>query len=243
MPATYTFALERLGTIEVLEKINARGMSLRVHEGGVVRVTVRPGTPQQEIGRYVAEQSQWIEDARNRLAKKSHSMTVFTPETQFATRQHTLRLTADAKDSRVHLQVKQGIIQVSYPPSVNPTENEVVQELARKGIAFAYKVEGQKVLPQRVDELAKRFGFRYSTVELKDLKSRWGSCSTKGCIQLNVQLMRLPQHLIDHVILHELCHTVEMNHGPKFHLLLNKVDGGMAAKHEKELKGHRTQRW
>jgi hypothetical protein len=43
--------------------------------------------------------------------------------------------------------------------------------------------------------------------------------------------MRLPMHLVDFVILHELCHTVEMNHGTKFHALLNRVCGG----NEKEL--------
>jgi len=243
MPCTYSFLNERIGKIEVLERIDAHGFSLRVHGDGVVRVTVRPGTTQQEVGRFVVEKAKWIEVARMKLAKKNPSVTLFTPETQFSTNEHTLLMTPDSKDRNAHLQVKKGVIHVSYPSIVTPSENEVVQQLVRKGIAFAYKVEGQKILPQRVKELAQRYGFEYATVELKDFKSRWGSCSNKKDIQLNVQLMRLPKHLVDHVILHELCHTIEMNHGPKFHLLLNKVDGGLSAQHSKELKAYRTQSW
>lgn len=243
MPCTYSFSVDRLGTIEVLEKRNARGMSIRVHEGGVVRVTVHPSTTQLEVGRYVVEQAEWIEAARQRMARKSVAVTIFTPDSTFATREHRLVMSATSRDKYAHVKVKQGLIEVTFPSDVDPSKSEVVQSLARKGIAFAFKVEGQKVLPQRLDELARIHGFTYSSVELKDMKSRWGSCSSKKGIQLNVQLMRLPDELIDHVLLHELCHTVEMNHGPRFHELLNKVDGGRAALHERQLKTYRTQRW
>ena len=235
MSCTYSFHNERLGEIEVLEKINASGMSIRVHEQGIVRVTVRPGTTMQEVGRYVVSHAEWIEQAKERMKTRSHKVTIFTPETQFKTNEHELLMTADSRDNKVHLTVSHGQIRVSYPADVDPAENQVVQELARKGIAFALKVEGNKYLPQRLSELAKMHGFRYKSLTFKDLKSRWGSCSAQKEICLNVQLMRLPKYLIDHVLLHELCHTVEMNHGPRFHALLDKVDGGNAKLHDKEL--------
>lgn len=241
MACTYSYQHEVFGTIEVLERSNSRGISIRVHEQGIVRLTVPVSTPLRLINSYVNEHADWITKAKERMQKHSHEVTLFTPDTRFSTNSHRLELSPTSKDNKVYLSVKSGVILVTYPPNVNPAENDVVQQLARKGIAFALKVEGKKYLPQRLAELAKAHGFSYSSVSFKDLKSRWGSCSTKREICLNVQLMRLPRHLIDHVLLHELCHTVEMNHGPRFHALLDKVECGKAKANEREMSKWRTQ--
>lgn len=243
MACTYTINDETFGKIEVLERSNSRGLSIRIHEGGIIRVTVRTGTSEAEIGRYIKEQSLWIAEALKRMERRSAELTVFTRESDFSIAGYKLVMTADSKDNKVYLKVKPGVIMLNYPASVDPATSEVVQKLVRKGIAFVLKKEAEKVIPQRLKHLAETHGFKYESLELKDLKSRWGSCSTKREIVINVQIMRLPVHLIDHVLLHELCHTVEMNHGTKFHALLNKVDGGKAMIHDKELTKYRTQRW
>lgn len=239
----YSFTNQRIGIVTVLERRNARGLSIRVSEDGAVHVTTRQQVSRREVEEYVADNEEWIENARRKIAKRVHPMTIFTPEISFETSEHKLLMTPDSHDKKVHLYVGKGLIHVSYPPTINPIENEVVQELTRKGIAFAFKVEGQKVLPQRLAELATIYGFSFRNVELKNLKSRWGACSVRKDIQLNVQLMRLPQHLVDHVILHELCHTIEMNHGPRFHALLDKIENGKSEQYEKELNKWSTWRW
>ena len=78
-------------------------------------------------------------------------------------------------------------------------------------------------LPGRLAELAAEHGFTFNQVRIKHNVSNWGSCSIKGNINLNLNLMRLPQDLQDYVMLHELCHLRHMNHGPKFHALLESV--------------------
>ncbi|MBW2492842.1 MAG: M48 family metallopeptidase, partial [Deltaproteobacteria bacterium] len=80
----------------------------------------------------------------------------------------------------------------------------------------------QKYLTERLDELCKQNGFKYNRVFVKNQKTRWGSCSNKNNINLNVNLMRLPGELIDYIILHELVHTQIKDHSNRFWEELNK---------------------
>ena len=102
------------------------------------------------------------------------------------------------------------------------------------GIEFTTKEEFRKYLrkkaktylPKRLEEIAQQFGYKYNKVALKFMKSRWGSCSFKNNINLNISLMTLEKELIDYVLLHELVHTVEKNHGEGFwsRLLIHMPD-------------------
>lgn len=78
-------------------------------------------------------------------------------------------------------------------------------------------------LPGRLRELAALHGFSVNSVRIKHNVSNWGSCSAKGNINLNLNLMRLPKDLQDYVMLHELCHLRHMNHGEEFHALLESL--------------------
>ena len=78
-------------------------------------------------------------------------------------------------------------------------------------------------LPVRLAELASRYGFTYNRVAIKHNASNWGSCSTKGNINLNLNIVRLPKVLQDYVLLHELCHLRHPDHGHGFHLLLEHL--------------------
>ena len=79
------------------------------------------------------------------------------------------------------------------------------------------------MLPVRLKELADRYGFIYNRVAIKHNSTNWGSCSTKNNINLNLNLVRLPQILRDYVLLHELCHLRHHDHGDAFHLLLEHL--------------------
>ena len=85
------------------------------------------------------------------------------------------------------------------------------------------RAQAKAVLPQRLAELAARYGFTYNKVRIKHNSSNWGSCSELGNINLNLNLMRVPEDLRDFVMLHELCHLKHLNHGPEFHALLESV--------------------
>ena len=74
----------------------------------------------------------------------------------------------------------------------------------------------RKVLCRRIGELAQLHNFVYNRVSIRKQKTRWGSCSSKNNINLNMNLLHLPPELMDYVLLHELVHTRVKNHGKEF---------------------------
>ena len=87
----------------------------------------------------------------------------------------------------------------------------------------AMRRQAKAQLPGRLAELAARYGFTYNRVAIKHNASNWGSCSSKGNINLNLNIVRLPKVLQDYVLIHELCHLRHPDHGHGFHLLLEHL--------------------
>lgn len=93
----------------------------------------------------------------------------------------------------------------------------------REDYVKALREAARAYLPLRTKVLADRYGFSPNSLRIKHNKTNWGSCSAKKNINLNLNLMRLPSHLCDYVILHELTHLTHPNHGPDFHRLLEEL--------------------
>ncbi|HEU18050.1 MAG TPA: DUF45 domain-containing protein [Deltaproteobacteria bacterium] len=87
------------------------------------------------------------------------------------------------------------------------------------------RTHARTTLITRLNELAGMHGFTYGRVFIKNQKTRWGSCSVRNNINLNMNLIRLPRHLIDYVLLHELVHTRIRNHSVEFWLELDMYVG------------------
>lgn len=103
------------------------------------------------------------------------------------------------------------------------TSPVIPQKALRDVLAEVLREEAKILLPQKLSYFAGQYGFKFRKVTIKHNSSNWGSCSRAGNINLNLNLIRLPEPLCDYVLLHELCHLKEPNHGPHFHALLERL--------------------
>lgn len=114
-------------------------------------------------------------------------------------------------------------IRIIEVPAGFSAPNVVFQKALRDVLVEVLREEAKILLPQKLLYFSDQYGFHFHKVTIKHNSSNWGSCSRAGNINLNLNLIRLPEPLCDYVILHELCHLKEPNHGPRFHALLERL--------------------
>ena len=220
------------GQIIIRTRITARNISMRTKADGL-HVTVPPRCLTSKI-------LSVIEEYRPRLLEKWDKAAPQPLDLNFRIDAPCFRLHLEqGRFSRFTLRMDEEGITICCPPNVDFSQKGV-QELLRNAIIRALKKSAQTYLPPLLDELAEHYGFKYKRVKITGSKSRWGSCSAIGSINLSCYLMLLPPPLMDYVLLHELTHTREMNHGPKFWEILNDLTEGRAKSLRAELRGFRT---
>ncbi|NPA68136.1 MAG: M48 family metallopeptidase [Chlorobi bacterium] len=227
---TNNIYIEGIGKVKITKKKGVKRITLSVSETGNVRITIPYPVSFKDAEQFINEKKDWIIRSRKKMKSKKRN-TLFTPQTVFNTKKHRLLF---IPGNKTYIIVTDSYIKVYYDKSIK-FEDEKFQNYIRTGITETLRSEAREYLPERTKYLAEIHNFNYGKVTVRNAKTRWGSCSGKNNISLNIHLMRLPEHLSDYVILHELCHTIEKNHGKNFWMLLDKVSGN-AKKLDSELK-------
>lgn len=144
------------------------------------------------------------------------------------------------QEERFFARSKPGNMQIICPPTADFSD-EALQVWLRKVIEESLRRNAKNILPLRLATLSQKHHLPYKEVKINSSKGRWGSCSVQKTINLSLYLMLLPERLVDYVLLHELSHTREMNHGHGFWTLLNKLTDNKALALRDEIKGYRTE--
>jgi len=227
--------IEQLGKVSFTINERSGRIRLSVKSDGEIVVSMPPSAQYRDAIRFAESKADWILKQQAKIRK---GLTLFAPESCFKTRFHQLAITKGNTD-KVYNRVGNGIIQIFIPERVNH-EQPKVQEFIKNTLIDVMRWEAKTYLPKRLKELADQHGFKFENVSIKNASTRWGSCSSVNNINLNLHLMRVPEHLIDYVLVHELVHTVVKNHGEKFWMLLEQCYPN-ARKADKEMNNYRTQ--
>ncbi len=142
--------------------------------------------------------------------------------------QITLRLPLHTSEEQIrHLLLeKQRWIITHYLEAVARAADRPVSNLTdtqRAALEKRYIEAARDYFPKRVSHFQPLTGGSFSRIQIRDQKTRWGSCSAKGTLSFNWRLMLAPPAVLDYVVVHELCHLTYMNHSAAFWALVEKV--------------------
>ncbi len=247
-----TFIDPEFGIVILRKNVKSRAISIRVRgsegrEGGRISVTIPWNMQYQDGIGYLGKRRDWIREALKRqdlhieeaenvgkaIRNISDGTCIKTLLSEIIFKQTT---NPDSSKPRVAVNIK--TIAVENPENTGrlwlSTEKHFTikqvlfpetapQQILKKILVEILREEAKILLLQKTELFAKQYGFKFRNLTIKHNLSNWGSCSRAGNINLNLNLMRLPEPLCDYVILHELCHLKEPNHGPRFHKLLEAL--------------------
>ena len=199
---------KELGEIFFKRNLRSKRMSIKILSGRL-EVNLPQGFTENEGMRFVNSVREKLLKRQKSAAEKSILLTENNPLQTLTCVVYVKKV--QRKD--LFSSLKSGVLTIEYPEELD--ENDI-----------------------RTQQLAEKYHFSFSEVKIQSSKTRWGSCNLKRTINLSFYLLLLPQHLVDYVILHELCHTKEMNHSPRFWGWMDKVTDGKAKRLRAELKGY-----
>ena len=107
--------------------------------------------------------------------------------------------------------------------SVSPKPSQKEKTPYERRLEAPYRQAAKEYIPKRVAYYAQLLDVTYATISIRDQKTRWGSCSSKGNLSFSWRLILAPPKVLDYVVVHELCHRKEMNHSPRFWVLVESM--------------------
>jgi predicted metal-dependent hydrolase len=194
------------------------GISVLPDSTVIVRVPYR--TSLKTINRIVQEKAAWIIKHRDSYSNqdKSKLIRLYSDGEKHLFRGNESVLKIE-KSFKNFIRFKEGVIELGLD---NKDDPGAVKRLLYSG----YKDEAMAVFPMILSSVMKKYedqSFKPSGLIIRSMKRRWGSCSNKGLITLSTELIKLPDLLIEYVILHELCHLKHHNHGAGYYKLLSDL--------------------
>lgn len=220
-----------IGVVHFNKKKGCRRVIIKVKNDSEVYVSMPWLCPQKKAEEFVLSRLGQIKIMQG---KRKSDMKFITQSQEKFTHFHNLEIVTGI-DNSLRISVKNDVIKVIIPQTI-PIESPQIQEVLITTVEKVLKKEAQEYLVQRIEFLAQQRGFTYSNVKISSAKTRWGCCNTQKRIIFSQYLMTLPFHLIDYVILHELCHTIYMNHSKDFYALLDKCCDGNLSKYKSEMR-------
>ncbi len=204
-------------------KTKRKTIGITVDRNGKVKVSAPLYVSEKEIREVVQEKTDWIAKKVNEVRKRNlntvHKEFVSGEEFLYLGEKYTLKIAElDLAKPEVLIQADTIVVYI-FKGLTGESRKQVVKETLVKW----YRQCFTEVVEERIEKYSLHLNVSPRKVVVKDQKTRWGSCSEKGNINLNWRLVMAPIEIIDYVVVHELCHLRIMNHSKDFWNLIESI--------------------
>lgn len=197
-------------------KARKKTLSLKISRCGEIIVRAPSFLDNIKVHQWILERTRWIEKqlARQESCKLPHVSYEDNSQHFYLGKEYRLKL----------MKLRPLVKPVSLLSECIEVNSQTLTKTQIKNqLILWYRVEAKQIFQSRLHFFSELLPWvnKVPPLGIRTMKTRWGSCSSKGKINLNLQLIKAPMACLDYVIVHELCHLVEFNHSPKFYELMS----------------------
>lgn len=205
----------------LIERSARKTVAIAVHPDCAVVVTAPQGTCSEKVGQLVHKRARWILKQKQyfeQFLPRTPSRSFVGGETHlYLGKRYRLKLISDDKSS---VKLFGGYLEIRYP-------EPALHSVTEKELYKWYKIRAEQKLRERFEACFAKFTEKYPIerpdLQIRKMKSRWGSYASSGRLTLNLELIKAPIDCIDYIITHELCHVIHHDHGTEFYRLLKSI--------------------
>lgn len=206
-------------TYIIRESQRARRLSLKIDPENGLQVVIPAGSPVPNVESILREKQRWILRNLREIEDNQPNARDYTNGEMFLYlgENYPLEVIHTKRVKHTTVGKQGGVLRVRLKGGVDPKAQATEVRWALEGW---YRHQAKVYIAARSAELAAVMGLEFQKITIKGQRTRWGSCSSQGNLNFNWRLMMAPPAAIDYVIIHELCHLVELNHSKRFWALV-----------------------
>ena len=195
----------------------AKYIRIKMNNKGELSVTLPYRSSAKQAHRFMQSKSAWVAKQLSRLPESRHIQVPDQVDLTLLAETWLVR-TAEQETSALQIEVdnEQKVINFSGSDQQIDTFNHLLEQWLKQ--------KARIIFSNMLEALAEQYGFHYNRLSIRAQKTRWGSCSSSKNISLNCKLLFMPKKVVEYVMIHELCHTIQMNHSAKFWQLVEDCD-------------------
>ncbi len=220
---------KQIGPVNFFKNRRSKNIKIRVKPDQSVHVSFPFYVSMFEVSQFVNKNMGWITEQQQKF--KTQKSKIETGQVQ--TKLHLITV-IEGSENKTKVNFNEIEIRLA------DFDSESSRSYLENVMVGIYRFEAHKILPSRLTELAQKHGFQFNKLTIRNNKRNWGSCSARNNISLNLQMMKLPDELIDYILLHELVHTRIKNHGPQFWAKLDELSSFRARELSKQVRKFST---
>lgn len=194
-------------------------MEISVEPPNIVNVVAPNGTSEEKVNQYVKKKANWIVQKlylfKDMEFRKIHRQMVNGESFLYLGRNYSLQIIDDETLTKPVVSLYQGKFYIK-----TPTRDE---QTIRNAMKDWYKKKALERTTDRVNYYQQYFKEKPTSIKVKEQQKRWGSCTQNNELLFNWRCIMAPSHILDYIIVHEMCHLYHMNHSQEFWDLLSTV--------------------